>query len=116
MGPAMYEAAEVLNDWLRMGIASGVGVLAVTITLALGADALLRSARRLHDRRSCDRSCRAFAEAATRGDLKTAEVMATSAFARNVRGGSGEPGHRGALGRPPGRGLRGRDDVDRVSR
>lgn len=116
MGPAMHGAAEVLNDWLRMGIAGGVGLLAVTITLALGVEALLPSARRLRDRRSSDRSCRAFAEAVARGDLEAAEVMADPTFARNVRGGSAERGHRGAPGRPPGRGLRGRDDVDRVSR
>ncbi|HEX5949501.1 MAG TPA: hypothetical protein VFZ96_00730, partial [Actinomycetota bacterium] len=95
----MHGAAEVLNDWLRMGIAGGVGALAVTITLALGVDALLRSARRLRDRRSSDQFCKAFAEAVARGDLEAAEDMATPAFARYVRAGSVERGHRGALGR-----------------
>jgi hypothetical protein len=116
MGPAMQGAAEALNDWLRMGIAGGVGILLVTIALALGVDALLRSARRLRDGRSSDRFCRAFAEAVARGDLEAVEDMATRAFARDVRGGSAERGHRCAPGRHPGRGLRGRDDVDRVSR
>jgi len=41
------------------------GVFVATIALALGVDALLRSARRLRDRRSSDRFCRRFAEAAT---------------------------------------------------
>ncbi|HEU4356701.1 MAG TPA: hypothetical protein VFT27_14025 [Actinomycetota bacterium] len=107
MGPAMHGGAEALNDWLRMGIAGGVGVLAVTIVLALGVDALLRSARRLRDRRSSDQYCRAFAQAVARGDLEVAEDMADLAFARSVRGGSGERGHPGAQARPPGRALRG---------
>jgi hypothetical protein len=42
--------------------------------------------------------------------------MATLAFARNVRGGSAERVHRGARGPHRGRGLRGPDDVDRVTR
>jgi hypothetical protein len=90
MGPAMHGAGEVLNDWLRMGIAGGVGVLVATIALALGVDALLRSARRLRDRRSSDRFCRRFAEAAARGDLQAAEDMGTLALARNDRGGRDE--------------------------
>jgi hypothetical protein len=90
MGPAMHGAAEALDDWLRMGIAGGVGVLLVTIALALGVDALLRSARRLRDGRSSDRFCRAFAEAVARGDLEAAEDMATRALARNDRGGRDE--------------------------
>jgi hypothetical protein len=84
MGPAMHGAAEVLNDWILLWMAVSAGVLLGAIALALVRGELLRLMR---CRRSSGEACRAFADAASRGDLEAAEDMAILAFARNVRGG-----------------------------
>jgi hypothetical protein len=94
-------------------MAVSAGVLLGAIALALVAGELLRLMRR---RSSSEEACRAFADAVSRGDLEAAEDMAILAFARNVRGGRPNEATEGARGRHPGRGLRGRDDVDRASR
>lgn len=85
----MFATAEILNDAMLMAAVVGLGVLLVTVGLALAVHALRRATRRVLDGRSSAQVCRAFAEAVARGDMEVAEVVATLAFAGDVGDWSG---------------------------